>query len=91
MVIRKMKMRIRMITISVDHDFFLLQDDKELLEYIQGYSGDLSKLDYRKVYDRCDVSLVVDNYFSSEIIFQCICIWLQSFLSLVCMFFSGSL
>ena len=31
---------------------FFLQNDAELLEYIQGYSGDLSKLDYRKVYDR---------------------------------------
>ena len=31
---------------------FFLQKDAELLEYIQGYSGDLSKLDYRKVYDR---------------------------------------
>ena len=31
---------------------FFLQNDRELLEYIQGYSGDLSKLDYRKVYDK---------------------------------------
>merc|ERR1712032_234718 len=31
---------------------FHLQNDRELLEYIQGYSGDLSKLDYRKVYDK---------------------------------------
>ena len=70
-----------------DNDFFLLQDDKELLEYIQGYSGDLSKLDYRKVYDRCDVSLDVVIYFSSEINSQCICVSLKSILSLVCIFF----
>ena len=35
---------------------FHLQEDKELLEYIQGFSQDLSMMNYRKVFDK-----VADN------------------------------